>query len=61
MCQNLIRYQMIVPLKNSLKQQVEHHGLIGKNPGPKCSNITVEEYDENLPILSKCWQTLFIL
>ena len=36
-------------------------GLIGVNPGPKCSSITVEEHDENLPLLSKCCQTLFRL
>ena len=37
MCQNLIQYQRIVPLKNSLKQQVEHHKIhimdsLGKIP-----------------------------
>ena len=57
MCQNLIKYQRIIPLKkNSLKQQVEHHNIqimdsLGENPGPKCSSITVEEHDENLPLL----------
>ena len=58
MCQNLIKYQRTVPFKNSLKQQVEHHKIqimdsLGENPGPKCSSITVEEHDENLPFLSK--------
>ena len=37
MCQNLIKYQRIDPLKNSLKQQVEHHKIqimdsLGKIP-----------------------------
>ena len=67
MCQNLIKYQRIVPFKKtSLKQQVEHHKIqimesLGENSGPKCSSITVEEHDENLPFLSKCCQTLFTL
>ena len=44
------------PFKNSFKQQVEHHkiqnhGLIGENPGPKCSSITVEEHEENFTTL----------
>ena len=54
------------PLKKSLKQQVEHHNIqimdsLGEKPGPKCSSITVEEHDDNLPLLSKCCQTLFRL
>ena len=36
-CQNLIKYKRMVPLKNSLKQQVEHHKIqimdsLGKIP-----------------------------
>ena len=60
MGQNLIKYPF---KKNSLKQHWEHHKIqimdsLGENPGPKCSSITVEEHDENLPFLSKCCQTL---
>ena len=52
------------PFKKLIKtaggaSQDTNHGLIGKNSGPKCSSITVEEHDENLPLLSKCCQTLF--
>ena len=52
--------------KTHLKQQVEHLKIqimdsLGENPGPKSSSINVEEHDENLPLLSKCCQTLFRL
>ena len=59
MCQNLIKYQRIVPLKNSLKQQVEHHNIqimdsLGENPGPKCSSITVE----NMTKIYHCYRNV---
>ena len=66
MCRNLIKYQRIIP-KKIIKtaggaSQYTNHGLIGgEKPGEKCSSITVEEHDENLPLLSKCCQTLFRL
>ena len=59
------KYQRI-PLKKLIKtaggaSQDTNHGLIGKNRRPICSSITVEEHDKNLPLLSKCCQTLFRL
>ena len=31
--------------------QDTNHGLIGENPGPQSSSITVEEHDENVTTL----------
>ena len=51
MCKNLIKYQRIVPLKKLVKtaggaSQDTNHGLVGVNPCPKCSSVTVEEHDK---------------
>ena len=32
-------------------QKIQIMDSFGENPGPKCSSINVEEYDENLPLI----------